>query len=420
MPRGLGRAFAFVAIVLTCSAHGQELVISDVSVVDVERGALVEHRDVYIDGQRIVEVADARAAHDVRVIDGSGLFLIPGLWNFHAHLTMEEGEGYAERSLDDFVPNGVLTAVDMGGELERLNAWRDEILAGARTGPAILVAGPFIDGEKDLDGPETLNAWRRRSMRVIDSAAQVGTLVSELSPQVDLLKAHSRLPPEAFFALAAEASMRGKPLAAHLPVGVSPLEAVRAGVDTIEHSISFLGDAMYEDDPEVMQAGVSATVERLRSAEGERLFAAAASSGTCVTPTLLATVRIAREQAMPFFMQVADDLEWITLRLHENGVRLLAGSDAAGERYGRSQAEDLLLELEHLASIGIPASDVLRSATINPALCLRREGEGSVAPGAAADLVLLEGNPLVDIGNVRRIRGVIVKGRPVDASRTGQ
>ena len=411
--RVLDKSFTLVAIVLACSAHAQELVISDISVVDVERGTVVEHRDVHIGEGRISDVADARPRHDARTIDGSGLFLIPGLWNFHAHLTMEEGEGYAERSLDAFVPNGVLTAVDMGGELGRLNEWRREILAGTRMGPTILVAGPFIDGEKDLDGSAVLNAWRHRSMRVIDSAAQVPALVGELAPIVDLLKVHSRLPPDAFFAVAAEAGVRRKPLAVHLPVGVSPLEAVQAGVDTIEHSISFLGDAMYEDDPEVMRTGVSSAVQRLKGADGERLFAAAASAGTCVTPTLLATVRIAREQATEFFVRVADDLDWITLRLHEKGVRLLAGSDAAGERYGRSQAEELLLELEHLASIGIPAGEVLRAATINPALCLGRESEGRIAPGAPADLVLLEDNPLLDIRNVRRIRGVIARGKEV-------
>ena len=80
------------------------------------------------------------------------MFLVPALWNFHTHLTMEEEVGYAERSLREFVPKGVLNAVDMGGELNRLESWRSSIRSRDRIGPKIFFAGPFIDGEKDLDG----------------------------------------------------------------------------------------------------------------------------------------------------------------------------------------------------------------------------------------------------------------------------
>ena len=201
-------------------------------------------------------------------------------------------------------------------------------------------------------------------MEVVETPDEALELVRTLAPRVDFFKVHSRIPRPAFFAVAEEAARLGKPLAVHLPVGITIREAVESGATTIEHTISFLEDAIYIDDPQAMQAAWSGMMVRLRGPEGSELFEQLAAEGTCVTPTLLGTVRIARGMGSEFFSSAADDLDWITLQLFRRGLTLTAGSDAGSEAAGISQAEDLLLELEYLAAIGIAPADVLRIATI--------------------------------------------------------
>jgi imidazolonepropionase-like amidohydrolase len=113
-------------------------------------------------------------------------------------------------------------------------------------------------------------------------------------------------------------------------------------------------------------------------------------------------------------LAAADDLEWITSELFRSGVRLIAGSDGGSEASGISQAEDLLLELEHLANIGIPAPEVLRAATVNAANCLGLSGHGLVESSAAANLLLLRANPLDRVENLRQIDAVVLAGRYIN------
>ncbi|HMD41850.1 MAG TPA: amidohydrolase family protein [Candidatus Acidoferrum sp.] len=157
----------------------------------------------------------------VRVIDGSGKFLIPGFWDMHGHLT-----DATEEAFPLLIMNGVTGVRDMGGDLTQIDRWRSEIDKGLRVGPHIIRAGPFVDGPKE-------GVSNRLTVRTAEEARQA---VHNLKAKgVDFIKIHNTLPPDAFLALMDEARKEHIPVAVHLPKGVSSAEASEAGVASLEH-----------------------------------------------------------------------------------------------------------------------------------------------------------------------------------------
>src|SRR5262249_47320528 len=150
-----------------------------------------------------------------------GKFLIPGLWDMHGHLT-DAGEG----AFSQLVMNGITGVRDMGGDLDRVDRWREEIRNGKRVGPDIVRAGPFVDGSK----PGV--AWRLTVL----TAEEAGTAVAALKKNgVDFIKIHNGISKENFLVVAEEARKQGLPIAVHLPIGMTPAEASDAGVASLEH-----------------------------------------------------------------------------------------------------------------------------------------------------------------------------------------
>src|SRR5262249_14488031 len=152
---------------------------------------------VVITGDHIAAVGPSetiRIPDGARVVDDSGKFLIPGLWDMHGHLS------YAmETALSLLILNGVTGVRDMGGDLNQIDRWRREIAEGKRVGPQIVRAGPFVDGPK----PEKYRL-------TVTNAAEARQAVDELKRRgVDFIKVHNGLSRDAFFAVADEARKQG-------------------------------------------------------------------------------------------------------------------------------------------------------------------------------------------------------------------
>jgi imidazolonepropionase-like amidohydrolase len=391
--------------------------ITHVGVVDVAEGRVEPETTVVVREGRIAVVEPQGSPDETGdVVDGSGKFLIPGLFDMHVHLSWTTAS-----ALPVLVANGVTSVRDMGGRLAELDAWRARIEAGLVTGPRLWRAGPMLNG-KSFNEFQLVVGSASESRGVVRVLKHVG---------VDFVKTHRQTSRDAYFALLDEAREQGLPLVGHIPMEVKPEEASDAGQYTVEHTETlFEGtfSAAVGDQP------WPPALRRFRAEEGERLFARFVENGTVVTPTLVpwasvleaagelspdsAYVAASLKESAPPRMSDPDLAEWeelfpefleVVRQMHRAGVTLLAGTDIASTRI---PGFTLHRELELLVEAGLTPVEALRAATVNGARALDADDDlGTVEPGKLADLVLLGGNPLDDIRNTQRIEAVVVRGR---------
>jgi len=251
------------------------LAITHVSVADGTGAPLQRDMTILIRGTHITAVGPAAATQvprGARVIDGSGRYVIPGLWDMHVHLTVA-----GRMSVPLFPANGVTGVRDMGGDLAIIDGLRAEIERGTLLGPRIYRAGPFLDGPKK-------NALYRVTLRSADDARQAVDSLKQLG--VDFIKVHSRVPRDAYFAVLAEARAQGLRVAGHLPRGISPSEAALAGQASIEHTESLLEGIHFADSTSQRHTSRE-DFALLSGTAADSLFAVFKRSGTSVDPTLI-------------------------------------------------------------------------------------------------------------------------------------
>ena len=373
------------------------LVFTHVTVIDATGASAKSDMTVTVSGNHIValgKTGKVRIPKDAQIVDATGKFIIPGLWDMHAHLSY-----YGEAALPLLVANGVTGVRDVGGELSQIDQWRKEISGGARVGPRIFRSGPFVDGPKKMD------AFRASITSVVTTEAEARSLARLLKQRgVDFIKVHSRVPRGAYFALADEARKQGLTFAGHLPPGVTAAEASDAGVKSIEHIESLMEDVMYVDNPE-RDKRIPEALNELAGAKGAILYKRFVKNGTWVVPTVITKLRIGGAVFQRKFNPVIN-------ALNQAGVGLLAGTDFTFKSNGMRPGFDLHEELALLVEAGLTPMQALQTATLNPAKFLNlSKTHGTIEKGKVADFVLLESNPLENIRNTQRISSVVVNGR---------
>ncbi len=226
---------------------------------------------------------------------------------------------------------------------------------------------------------------------------------------VDFIKVHSRVPRQAFFALAAEAKRRHIPLAVHAPVNVTVSEISSADARSIEHTESLLGEAIYEKDPTRRDSLTDAAFEKLEGKEGDEVFSKILKNGNWYDPTLNSLYLL---KGSDYDNKLGRRLLPIVSKLYKAGIPLLTGSDFAWRSSGIIPGADLHGELELFVQAGMTPIEALQAATINAARCLNIQNKsGSVEENKLADLVLLDANPLDDIRNTRKISVIFNNGK---------
>lgn len=423
----LAIAFSFAA---SLSAAEPALLLRDVHLVDGTGAPVRRHASVLASSGVVREIGDAlEAPPGARIVEGRGRFLIPGLWDMHVHLSYGD-----ETDLGVLVANGVTAVRDMGGDLERVDAWNARMDKGELVGPRIFRSGPVVDGPKP-------GVPHRLTVTNAEEGRTAVTRLQELG--ADFIKIHNAVPRDAFFALAREASKRGLRFAGHVPMTVEPAEAAEAGQHSVEH-IATLIEGTYA----ARFGSETAAVEAMPGWVAEEVPVLAgtfARKGTWFVPTIIAydlrarrgeladnpdprlryaspalrrywdatfplTERdrdpkgVARRKA---FVELGKEM---TRRMHEAGVGIAVGTDVAGRDVLPGFA--VHDEIRILAESGLGPMAALQAATANPARLLHVAGtHGTVAPGKVADLVLLDGDPLADIRNTGRISAVVLRGR---------
>jgi imidazolonepropionase-like amidohydrolase len=363
------------------------IAITNVTVIDVAAGVGRPGMTVVADHERILSVAPgARAPSGARRIDGTGRYLIPGLWDMHAH-----HQATGVESLPVFVANGVLGTRDMGSDADFILPLRDRVKAGEVLGPRIVAAGPMLD-----DAPEGY-PWRL----TVKTAAEAVAAVAALDARgVDFIKVHDHTPRDAYFAIAAEARRRGLPFAGHVPSAVTIAEAAEAGQVSFEHLANNRVFTHCRPDcaaayAQLVAKGVWQTptiafyqrIPGLLSGEAppeseyaspglQRLLEENARAAN-LSPEARAMLEAQNRQVL---VAIAE--------MRAAGIGFLAGCDGLTPGFCTHD------EMEWMTRAGLTPAEALRTATLNPATFLgRQDREGLIAPGYSADMVLLEAKP---------------------------
>ncbi len=419
------------------------LVIANVTVIDTSGFAARPGMTVEVADGRIANVAPSSAAkprRGVPFVDGTGKFLIPGLWDMHVHTFFGDWvPGGREATLPLLLANGVTGIRDMGSDLDDILAARRDVRAGTLVGPRIVLSGPMLDGPKTPFPASIPVATPEDGRRAVATLKRRG---------VDFIKLQSYVPRDVYFAIADECHRRRISFVGHVPDAIRAAEASKAGQKSFEHLIGvFEGSSTAEDAFLAGGKGPARFLDTYDAAREASLTALLAKNATWQCPTLFwergqwlvdevdpsndPALRYApaswREKSWPKFKQgilkdlatdplpvrerfVEHELE-IVRRMHRAGVPFLAGTDTPAG-VGVVPGFSLHRELQRLVAAGFTPLEALQAATLDPARFLEKTKDfGAVEKGRVADLVLLDANPLDDIRNTRTIAAVVANGR---------
>ena len=435
-----------VALEIAAQEERAKLVFAHVTVIDCTGAPAKPDMTVVVEGDRISSLGRADGVsiqENSQVIDCSGKYMIPGLWDMHVHR-----RPWANAL---FLANGVTGRRIMWGApihlWERANAGRKEDtyegrirFANSRPIPILRssVASPIVDG------PES----NLRDAIPVKNADQARRLVHTLQDNgYDFVKVYSHLPRDCFFAIAEEANKSSFRFAGHVPYSVTVAEASDAGLATIEHLTGIYASCSAKEAEvrEQFPAPVALRLSRdtYDEAKGKALFAKFAKNGTWQVPTLTVLKWGAFADREEFvhdprlrFIERREEQRWqdrgrqwvaryrnlplqrrdfqqdlqVVGEMHKAGVRLLAGTDMGNPFC--MPGFSLHDELELFVKAGLSPMEALQTATSSPAEYLGKSKElGTVETGKLADLVLLDANPLEDINAVRGVAGVVFAGR---------
>ena len=420
---------------LTDKARGAVL-FKDVMLFDAEKGVFLEHQNVLAADGKIAAITpstDPSVLIDVRVIDGRGKSLVPGIWDSHMHIG-DDWDVLAN------IANGMTSFRSPGTSLERA-----ESATKRRASGDLLMGEPFISDIIDRKNPLAA----QESLTVSSEAETIAAVRKIKEAGLWGVKFYTSMNPAWIKPGAAEAHRLGLHVHGHIPAGMRPLDAVRAGYDEITHLNFVVMQAMPQEV--VDKANTAARVEGparytkdvdWNSPEMKAFVAELKQRGTIVDPTLVifeqmltmdgGTPAPAYAPYMGIISPVLDReftqsgyplkdgltrddyrksyakmLELVGV-LHKAGIPLVAGTDGYGI--------EVVREIELYNQAGFTPAEALQSATIVPARVVGADKRtGSIAVGKEADLMLVDGDVSKDLGALRRVVTVVSDGYVMDA-----
>jgi len=350
------------------------------------------------------------------MFDAQGMTVLPGLWDMHAHATQSEWFPVS-------LATGVTTMRDAANELEFIVPLRDAVNSGKALGPRLLLAG-YIDS-----GTHPLGAITAETPEEAVAAVKRYHLAG-----FEQIKVYQSLKPALVAVVTAEAHRLGMSVTGHVPTGMNVFSAVEAGMDQVNH-INFLARVTYPRDFKP-QPGVTPPPFDLTSPVAQDNLRFLKRAGTVVEPTLArlelnyhsreetfsavepGVHKLPYELAAPLASmgipasikqrgkQLLEQSLKLTGALHRAGIPLVVGSDLA------VPGHSIFRELELLVAAGLSPAEAVQAATLVPARVMRMEKEsGTVETGKRADFIIVDGDPLKTISDIRKTKYVASQGR---------
>ena len=433
-----------------------DILIRHATIIDVASGKALSGQAVAVKGGDILAVGPDRALarrYSARnSVDASGKFVMPGLWDMHVHFgggpeLIEENRNL----LPIYVAYGVTSVRDAAADLgDSVIRWRSEVASGSLLGPTIYTSGPKLEGYKPL--------WK--GTIEVGTPAEVDAALDRLrAMKVDFVKiTDNTLKPDIFAYALKAAKARGLKTSAHTPFAFTIEQAAEGGLSSVEH-LDYLIKA---GSPQEASIGADYVAGKLSYGEASDKFvetfdpayarvtyARLSRLGLSVTPTLnmsrilayldredhrndaaLALIgpglrktyewRVERAAKSTPAQVAARHKEYelsvkVLPMLRDAGIPILAGTDAGYLNSFNYPGQGLHDELQRYVEAGLTPREALASATITgPAFLGHSERYGALAKGKAADILILDANPLNDIKATRAVRGVVLHGKWLD------
>lgn len=407
----------------------------NVTVIPMDSEQVLEDHTVLVRDGLIESVQPSgrvKVPKGTRVIDGSGKYLVPGLADMHVHM-------WSEGDFILFLANGVTTVRNMWGSPQHLQ-WKRQIAAGELLAPSIITAGPLMDGPPPIWEGSYLIKTPEEARKAVAEQKEAG---------YDFIKVYNQLSLEAYDAIIEAAREHGMPVAGHVPYAVGPEHVLESRQDSLEHLEGYRELLEADDSPVRGEFSQANKLRRWNYIDRTKIPAAVeatreAGTWNCVTIVvyqLLCTPEEAMERMKWPEMKYVDPLtkaSWdptqdfrlndftaedfenvpkaigilteLTGELHKGGARILLGTDTPNPFV--VPGFSIHTELQHLMAAGLAPYEAIRAGTHDAAeFAGQLDTWGIIAPGRRADLLLLEADPLVNVANVTKRAGVMLRGQ---------
>jgi predicted amidohydrolase len=449
----------FLPVLLTAqdkpAAQSRPVVFRNVTLIDMRSEQPKPNMTVLISGNRIVKIGkNIKIPKNAEVVDASGKFLIPGLWDNYT-FTLDYKLLAAKNNFPLFeliIAHGVTGVGDAGTAMDLADAakLRGDVNTGRVLAPRLFYAGRVLTGRE----PSRVSARFTSNSRVVKTVEEARAAVESLARGgVDHIKAEKSLPPELLKEVISTAHKFNLPVVA-VPQSFV-LDAARDGLDCVEHMVEVWRTSTKQRDEyyALARGEKSMTVdeqyaffgamemdlpyykETLRTLARNRTFVATNNAqfdtfigdfelfdmsrrrfkAKAQLGRLEAKISERERQIRNKDFRMLDSSRKTNLQrildLQQAGVMLLAGTQLSS---GSVLTPGLILhdELALFVRAGLSPFEALKTATVNPAIFMRREKDlGTIEKGKLADFILLDASPLADISNTRKINAVVVNGR---------
>lgn len=385
------------------------------TVVDVVGEKTIPDAVVIIENGIIKKVGTSAAVmipRGARVIDARGKMLFPGLWDMHAHFEQAEwGPAY--------LAAGVTTVRDCGNEFDFINAIKSAIDQGKGVGPEILKAG-IIDGKGQYALGVIQADTREEAIKAVDRYKENGFVQ---------IKIYSSVKPAIVKAICQEAHRLGLTVTGHIPNGMTLQQGVDSGMNMVNH-IQYVYSIMKRNKDRSINFDDSTSLAAINFIKQhnvvidptlgvfEMSFRPVKDDITIMEPAfytlpipLQALLKNTGQDSTGAkkFKPLYDSMVIIVKKLHDAGVTIVAGTDQGFPGYSVPR------ELELYVQAGLTPADAIQTATIIPARVMSMDkSTGSIEEGKRADLIIVDGDPLKNIRDIRNVTTVIKGGHIYD------